>query len=551
MSKIHHNQIQIRMLEKVAPSVCVSDVQNHPPSEKKNVLLSRCVAASALCALVDLEYSTAGEAIVDGPKDNGLDFIYYDSSTRTLYLGQSKWSHAHASSIESGDILKFLAGVQDLCSLKKSKFNKKVVSKWAEISDALGKLSNICLVIAYVGSGKIDDASLERINDFISAQNDTSDLFYFRAIAQKELFEHFVREAAPARINLTITLTHYGSIDQPLRAIYGQLLAMDVAKWYKNYGNHLFSRNIRHFLGEKSDVNSAIANTLMESPEYFWYYNNGVTIIVDELRKQAIGGSEKSVGLFDCKNVTIVNGAQTVGTIGRSLGDKQSIASIPARIIVVQDSEKSIGNIITRASNTQNKIDARNFVALDPEQDRIRTELLIQRIHYEFREGELLENPQDGFEFIEAIISLACNHDDISFSTLSKRYIGGLYDDITTTPYKALFNPGTSSNDLWCLVRLSRRFDKFIKAHLSDEKPEHKGISVHGNRFLLHLLMFRFRLKYSLDDCELIPDIELKEITDIKFFRCRKSNFCDIFRILSCPTFQKLNQVQKIERRSS
>ena len=86
--------------------------------------------------------------------------------------------------------------------------------------------------------------------------------------------------------------------------------------------------------------------------------------------------------------MTVVNGAQTVGTIGRTLAVDESPAFCQARVIVVDDLEALLGKRITRASNTQNKIDARNFVALDPEQERIRTELLIEKINYEYREGE-------------------------------------------------------------------------------------------------------------------------------------------------------------------
>ena len=131
------------------------------------------------------------------------------------------------------------------------------------------------------------------------------------------------------------------------------------------------------------------------------------TIIAEDLRRQVIGGSDRSVGVFECKNVTVVNGAQTVGTIGRTLAVDESPAFRQARVIVVDDLEALLGKRITRASNTQNKIDARNFVALDPEQERIRTELLIEKINYEYREVEPLESTVDGFEFIEAVTTRA------------------------------------------------------------------------------------------------------------------------------------------------
>jgi AIPR protein len=214
--------------------------------------------------------------------------------------------------------------------------------------------------VAYPGSGKIDPDIQDKIDDFIRGQNDTSELFFFSPLTQRELFQHFVREAAPPQIDLTVRLTHYGLVESPLRAVYGQVSAQDVAEWYRSHGNHLFAGNIRNFLGS-SEVNTAIGDTLKKDANYFWYYNNGITIIAEDLKRQAIGGSDRSVGVFECKNVTIVNGAQTVGTIGRTLSGDDSVAFLQARIIVVDDPDSLLGKRITRASNTQNKIDASPF----------------------------------------------------------------------------------------------------------------------------------------------------------------------------------------------
>ncbi len=372
-----------------------------------------------------------------------------------------------------------------MVSLKKGRFNEKIQTRWSLIEDALRKLTSVHLIVAYPGSGKIDPDIQGKIDDFVRNQNDTSELFFFTPITQRELFQHFIHEAAPPQINLTVRLTHYGLVENPLRAVYGQVSAADVALWYRNHGNHLFAGNIRNFLGS-SEVNAAIADTLAGDANHFWYYNNGITIIAEDLKRQAIGGSDRSVGMFDCKNVTIVNGAQTVGTIGRTLSGVESPAFLQARIIVIDDPNSSLGKSITRASNTQNKIDARNFVALDSEQERIRTELLIDKVNYEYREGEPLESTVDGFEFIEAITTLACASDEMSYVALSKGYVGGLYADITAAPYKALFNPTTSSKRMWSLVQLARRIDKVIRTITDQSSPTERGIVVHGNRFIMH-----------------------------------------------------------------
>jgi hypothetical protein len=509
MAEIQHSQIKNKLTALIVPLVDKSDLVGKPAPDIEINCLSRAVAAAALKIVAEVDDTTAVGAIVDGGSDNGLDAIYYDSQTRTLFLIQSKWSGSHGSSIVSGDVLKFIQGVQDLVSLKKSRFNKKIQDRWSIIEDALKKLTSVRLVVAYPGSGKISDDMQDKIAEFIKSQNDTSELFFFACVTQRELFQHFVHEAAPPQIDLTVRLAHYGVIESPLRAVYGQVSAVDVASWYRTHGNHLFAGNIRNFLGS-SEVNDAIGVTLIDNPELFWFYNNGITMIVESLRRQAIGGGDRLIGMFDCNNVTIVNGAQTVGTIGRTLTGGDSAAFLQARIIVVDDPESVLGKRITRASNTQNKIDARNFVALDAEQERIRVELLIEKVNYEYREGEPIDSNVDGFEFLEAITVLACANDEISYVAQSKGYVGGLYADITAAPYKTLFNGGTSSRRLWSLVQLSRRIDKAIKSSYDQTSPIEQGIVVHGNRFIMHCIMRRIHKDFDIARSDTIDDATIE-----------------------------------------
>ena len=524
----------------------MTDVKAKTAEQVEAHALSRAVAITALRMTIDVELSQAVSSLVDGGVDNGIDAIHYDLQSRVLFLVQSKWNMSRLGSIDSAAVLKYLQGFQDLVSFKKGHFNSKVQARWPAIESALTQLSSVCLIIAYSRSTKIDNAIQERINDFIKSQNDTSDLFFFEVISQKELFRYFVQEAAPPQIDLTIRLAHYGLIESPLKAVYVQVSAVDVAKWYRDYGNQLFSRNIRHFLGMKSDVNSAIGKTIQENAEAFWYYNNGITIIVNQYVKQAFGGNDRSIGLFDCKNVTIVNGAQTAGTIGKVLSDNQSSAILLARIIAVEDPESDIGKRITRASNTQNRIDARNFVALDPDQERIRTELLIAKIEYEYREGESIESNAEGFEFIEAITTLACASPEISLVAMAKGYVGGLYADLTTYPYKALFNSGTSSSRLWSLVRLSRRIHAALRDRHNSDEAVGRGIVVHGNRLFLHLAFRRLAADHDLSTSEKIADAAVSEAANQVFSRIKTvldSNFKDAYL---APLFKNVGKCSVI-----
>ncbi|TPK79125.1 AIPR family protein [Mesorhizobium sp. B2-4-17] len=486
MAELQHSQIRQKLQEQVIPHLDASDIKDGPG--KADHLLSRAIAAVCIRILADAEIEAASQAVVDGANDNGIDAIYYDPTTATLILVQSKWNNSHGGSIDSAGVLKFVQGARDLISQKKDRFNEKVQDRWATIEDALGRVNSVVLVLGYSGSGPLDSFVSHSLQEFVDSQNDTGDMFSFEVISQKQLFQYFVHEAAPPQIDLTVRLSHYGLVETPLQAVYGQVSANDVADWYRKYGNNLFAQNIRNFLGLKSEVNTAIAKSLVEAPANFWYFNNGLTILAEKMKKQAIGGADRSVGIFDCSGVTVVNGAQTVGTIGRTLVGG-SEAALQARIIIVDDPNSLMGQLITRASNTQNRIDARNFVALDPQQERIRTELLVSGVNYEYREGETPVESADGFDFIEGIIALACASGEISYVALAKGYVGGLYADINETPYKALFNAGTSSKRLWSLVLLGRRIDTYLRKNHDQSSPTVRGTVVHGNRFLMHCIL--------------------------------------------------------------
>jgi hypothetical protein len=230
-------------------------------------------------------------------------------------------------------------------------------------------------------------------------------------------------------------------------------------------------------------------------------------------------------------NVTIVNGAQTVGTIGKELQDEKSTAFLHARIIELDDPSSPLGQLITRASNTQNKIDARNFVALDPEQERIRVELLVSDVSYEYREGEPLDSSTDGFDFIEAIVALACSGTEVSHVATAKGYVGGLYADITAPPYRALFNSGTSSAKLWSVVKLGRRIDQAVKAIYNRTSTVQKGIVVHGNRFLSHAIFAELSKTHDLSKSDQILDP-------------------DVYKA-SCDMLSRLEAILKVDYRDS
>ena len=58
-------------------------------------------------------------------------------------------------------------------------------------------------------------------------------------------------------------------------------LVTDLVDLHEKYGKALYEKNIRTFLGHKTEVNSAIQKTLADQPESFLYLNNGVTALCE------------------------------------------------------------------------------------------------------------------------------------------------------------------------------------------------------------------------------------------------------------------------------
>jgi len=192
-------------------------------------------------------------------------------------------------------------------------------------------------------------------------------------------------------------------------------------------------------------------------------------------------------------------------------------AKVSIRIISLDGAPDGFASLITRNNNTQNKIDPRNFVALDPQQERIKAEFLVDGIDYEFRQGEIEHSSTNRLGLVEATIALACTDDDLALSVQSKREVGRLWEDIERAPYKKLFNGNRSSEFIWQRVIAFRRIDSEINSISTKTNGKKKNIAIHGNRLLAHL-SYRDLVKTSLcEDLSDKSDSEIKETVNIIF----------------------------------
>lgn len=156
-----------------------------------------------------------------------------------------------------------------------------------------------------------------------------------------------------------------------------------------------------------------------------------------------------------------------------------------------QGADGGLGDAITKATNTQNRINRQDFVSLDPQQQRLRTELIIEGVSYNYKSGDGTVRDVKTTDIEEATVALACASPELAHSTQAKREIGRLWEDTSKAPYKALFNQSVSGLKLWQNVRVLRLIEIALGKKLSTVSGRDEGFLIHGNRFMAHSVFQR------------------------------------------------------------
>jgi hypothetical protein len=143
----------------------------------------------------------------------------------------------------------------------------------------------------------------------------------------------------------------------------GQLLA----DLYGTFGARLLERNVRSFLQARGAVNRGIRDSLLGDPRRFLAYNNGISATAAEVSTVELPGGGKAI--THIRDLQIVNGGQTTAslyhTAQRDHADLSQVY-IQTKITVVDaGAVDEIVPLISRYSNTQNKVTAADFSAND------------------------------------------------------------------------------------------------------------------------------------------------------------------------------------------
>lgn len=297
MSILHITHIKNDVLKYFDNLVDVSDLNPNGSGYEVNKL-SRALSAYGIFTICGADPKDIAKNIIDGSDDNGIDCFFFDSSKSTMYFSQAKWDQDGKGEPSQGDVKKFTDGIRDLVCQKFDRFNNKLNSHKEEIEEIIANPNvKYTAILVYTGANELAKPANRELDDLLKEMNDASDIFSVIKLNQSLLHNNISQNLEFKPINKIIELKNWGKIDKPNKAFYGQINGFVLAQWWNEYKEQLFSKNIRNMLGD-TDVNSEIKETIEQTPELFWYYNNGITIIADSIKKSIEGGENNDFGKF-------------------------------------------------------------------------------------------------------------------------------------------------------------------------------------------------------------------------------------------------------------
>ncbi|MGA3525062.1 AIPR family protein [Melissospora conviva] len=496
----------------------LSDYAASSDSLREKAFLSRGLAALAVQRYTGLAPSEAAKSVVDGSGDNGLDAVVIDDAHRQVILVQSKWDGTGNRGLGLGDARNFVAGFKDLLDLKFTRFTPALQAQEEVITAALDDPDiSFLLVVATTGRAELAHPVREVFEDVLKEMNENRQTVSVEILGLNEFHALIAGGVDGSRVSLKATLENWGVTGEPYEAYYGVVSAESIADWYERNGDRLFSQNIRKSLGRTS-VNDSLIDTLLHEPENFWYFNNGVTALCESVKKTARGATSRTFAEFQLSGVSVVNGAQTVASIhsaARKDPDSVGRAKVWVRFISLEGCPSDFDAAVTRATNTQNTVESRDFVALDPEQSRLRTELVLSlKKTYSIKRGEPTPELANGCTVVDATISLACANRDPNLAVVAKSRLGSLWESTEKAPYRLLFNPGVGPYRLWRCVEVMRAVDSRLQERRRALGERPKAIALQGNRLVLHLV-FRALDISRIDDADFQWDEELAKVPEV------------------------------------
>ncbi|MGH1336334.1 MAG: AIPR family protein [Aureispira sp.] len=356
--------------------------------------------------------------VTEGNGDYSCDMILSkkdELGNKHFYVIQSKWNNEKKASgtTSRDDILKAMSEFNTLLKFNFDQLqpNAQLRPKLEELQEQLADNKQVTFI--FLGLASYDGGADEHIQAF----NQTDPNVHFKVIdidtIKLDYIDRYYKDITPINplekqedpSELTVVLKlaqeagNFISINRPFEAYIVLLRPSSIHNLFKRFKFLLFQKNVRNPLLQ-SRFNEQIKQTAQDNPDYFWYYNNGITGIAKLLPK--LGQQAKRI---EVTGFQIINGAQTVYSIYQAYEEASLIEreimdrDILVTLRLIRSGGTDFDLNVTRYTNAQNPIGARAFHANDPVQLRLQEESYKTPYWYEKRDGEFRDIPK-GIEVI-------------------------------------------------------------------------------------------------------------------------------------------------------
>jgi hypothetical protein len=342
----------------------------------------------------------------NGQNDGGIDGIYFDEATSTLTVLQAK----NSENLGDNQVTKFIADYQNLFERSNHSsipLNDNIKAKldaiWSLSSKGITYTAKLFLVF-----NGLKEAQNKEIADRHCAAYpnleiwDSKDLYNqidnLRSRQRKRKEVQFTFDAE--RSNLASPHDPQGLITYAKSNVMAASFRLKAAKLCEliekeininGHDDHLYSQNIRGFLG-KVRTNEQIKETLMgKDAIYFPFLNNGITIIAEKVTvPNALQANRYPIQTV---NPVIVNGLQSTQVIYDVYKhDPSKLEDVDVMIRLYQTQDEALSEKITTATNTQTSINIRDKMSNQDFNQRIKVLFENKGIGYITKRGGSFEN---------------------------------------------------------------------------------------------------------------------------------------------------------------
>lgn len=332
--------------------------------------------------------SLAAESLTDGGNDKKIDFLFIDRSRHYAAIAQgfsSKiWGKQSAEANKATDLISAAGWLftGDLAQVP-----EKLRDVAMELRDAIREKEINRVEFLYIHNCHESDNVKSELSTAVKAASklisDDSIAIAAHELGLESLDGLCLAAEGEIFVRETVRIPSKNVIDEK-GTVWRSVVASVSGEWlhalHQRHGAQLFRANYRDFLGIRKsakNINNGIKTSVQRDANNFWTYNNGITALVRRITKR------KGTRGYEMDGISIINGAQTTGSIGECLPTEAADVTVVCRFVVCQD--RKVLHKIIQYNNTQNAFRSSDQRSNDPMQKRLRAELQKYQIIYSAR----------------------------------------------------------------------------------------------------------------------------------------------------------------------